>query len=164
MPPLNEPGVLPTPLEDSEYLDIVTFLMRKNGFPAGSRRLNASQLGRVRIEGEDGPRPLPSFSLVQVVGCLTPSTTANSWQLGYASAPLRLRDLSPPTDREIAASVDEPRGIRFFDLHNLGYLGLDFKPEIYEGYKMQARGVLIRQPPVLRINVDSLVPVAEDCQ
>ncbi len=164
MPPRNEPGVAAMFLEDREYLDIVTYVMQVNGFPAGNRELDVSRMRRVRIEAEDGPQPLPSFSLVQIVGCLTPSTTADTWQLGYASAPLRLRNLGPPTEQEIAASVDELLGLSFIDLHNLGYLGRGFVPEIYEGFKMQARGVLIRQPPILRINVDSLVPLAEECQ
>ena len=50
-----------------------------------------------------------------------------------------------------------------FDLQNIGYLGRTFNPVDYEGYKMLARGVLIRQPPAIRIDVRSLVEGSNTC-
>jgi len=42
----------PASLEDSRYLDILAYLIQANGFPAGSRELNAALLPRLRA-----PRP-----------------------------------------------------------------------------------------------------------
>lgn len=64
--PFDDPATLP----DDIYLDSVAFILQYNGFPAGELDLDPERLADVRIQGRDGPGPVPSFSLVQVVGCL----------------------------------------------------------------------------------------------
>jgi cytochrome c len=39
----------PASLQDSEYLDILAYLIQANGFPPGGRELTAADLSRVRI-------------------------------------------------------------------------------------------------------------------
>jgi S-disulfanyl-L-cysteine oxidoreductase SoxD len=45
----------PASLEDGTYLDILTYLIQANGFPAGSRELTAADLSHVRV----GRPPVP---------------------------------------------------------------------------------------------------------
>jgi S-disulfanyl-L-cysteine oxidoreductase SoxD len=163
MPPRNEPKAPPiVDLSDEAYLGLVAFIFQGNGFPAGDSELNVNYLRNVRIQERSGPRALPSFSVVQAVGCLT-QHTPGSWQLSAAAEPIRIRELTAPTDADIAASAQEGSGNLEFDLQNIGYLGREFDTASYEGYKMQARGILIRQPPNVRIDVRSLVEVSPSC-
>src|SRR5262245_16489640 len=56
-------------LTDREALDLVAFIFQKNGFPTGSQ-LSPSGISNVWIELKDGPKPLPNYSQLQVVGCM----------------------------------------------------------------------------------------------
>ena len=162
MPPRNEPRGTPAALNDSVYLDIVSYLLEGNGFPSGSLDLSASELRRIRIQEKDGPKALPSFSMVQAVGCLT-QFKPGVWQLSMATEPVRIREFSLPVEEDLRDSRAEPLGVREFDLQNMSYVGQDFSPAAYEGHKMQARGILIRQPPSVRIDIRSFVEVSPDC-
>ena len=163
MPPRNEPGAQVTPLPQSEALDIIAHMMQVNGFPPGTDDLRTSDLPRVRIEARDGPQPLPGFSFVQIVGCLT-QFEPGLWQLSSAVEPVRIREMTDPTDRDTSAAAEEPFGPYAFDLENLGYVGSAFSPGVDEGTRMLARGVLIRQPPLLRIDVRALVSLGQVCE
>src|SRR5262245_37031630 len=162
MPPRNEPRAAAAALNDRTYLDIVAYLLERNGFPAGDRELSLSELRSIRIQEKNGPKPLPSFSMVEVVGCLT-QFKPGFWQLSMAGEPQRIRELHPPTEEEVRAAQFEPLGVRAFDLQNMSYVGRDFSPVEHEGHKMQARGILIWQPPSARIDVRSFVEVSRKC-
>jgi mono/diheme cytochrome c family protein len=163
MPPRSEPGSQPVTLSPQAYLDIVAYLFQGNGFPAGQRELQATDLRAVRIQEQDGAKPLPSFSMVQTVGCLK-QLKPGFWELAAAGEPLRVRDLAQPTPEELQAAAEEPLGNFEFDLQSIGYIGRDFSPSDYEGHKMLAKGVLIRQPPNVRIDIRSLVELAPSCE
>ncbi len=162
MPPRNEPRGGEAALNDAAYLDIVAYLLDRNGFPSGNHELGLSELRRIRIQEKDGAKPLPSFSVVEVVGCLT-QFKPGSWQLSMAGEPVRIRELHAPGEDELRAARDEPLGVREFDLQNINYVGQNFSPLDYEGHKMQARGILIRQAPSARIDIRSLVEVSPAC-
>ena len=162
MPPRNEPRGSASALNEGAYLDIVAYLLEGNGLPSGDRELSLSELRRIRIQERDGPRPLPSFSMVEVGGCLT-QFKPGVWQLSMASEPARIRELGLPAEEELIASRAEPLGVREFDLQNISYVGRDFSPVEHEGHKMQARGILIRQPPSARIDIRSFVEVSPAC-
>ena len=163
MPPRNEPKAPPAPdYSDQTVLDLMAVIFKGNGFPAGTAELGTNNLRNTHIEERNGPRSLPSFSIVQAVGCLT-QHIPGAWQLSNAPEPIRIRELAKPTDEDIDASAQEPSGNYEFDLQNLGFLGREFDTASYEGHKMQARGILIRQPPNVRIDVRSFVEVAGTC-
>ena len=67
------------------------------------------------------------------------------------------------TSDELKADQSRPPGSFTFRLQNLAYLGPNFGPEKYEGHRMQAKGILIRQPNAERIDVRSLAEVSETC-
>src|SRR5262245_23550044 len=162
MPPRNEARGTAVALNGGAYLNIVAYLLERNGFPSADRELRLSELRAIRIQEKNGPKPLPSFSMVEVVGCLT-QFKPGVWQLSMAGEPQRIRELHPPTEEEMQASQIEPLGGRAFDLQNMSYVGRDFSLVEHEGHKMQARGILIWQPPSARIDIRSFVEVSGNC-
>ena len=153
----NMPGNRPGGLSDNTYVDILAFLLEGNGFPAGSKELTADVIRSVQLVGKDGAKPLPSMTVVRVVGCLT-SGPNDTWVLTNASEPVRSRSINETTPDELKDSAAGALGTQSFRLQNV--------PDgvgATKGHKVQAKGVLIRQYKNDRINVTSLETVAPSC-
>lgn len=162
MPPARPRNAPRTPLPDNSYLDLVAYLLKGNSFPPGTAELKAETLEGVQIEEAGGPKPLPNSAFVQVVGCMTQNGTA--WTLTGATEPTRSRMATGATMDELKAADTKPAGVLTFRLQSLDYLGPDMKPETHAGHRMQAKGILIRQPNAERIDVRSLAMVSEACK
>src|SRR4051812_6176824 len=74
------PRMSPGSLSDAQYVDVVTHLLRLNGYPDGMSELAAADLEGIKIPGQSGSL---DFALIQVVGCL--AHTANRWTLSQAT-------------------------------------------------------------------------------
>ena len=153
MPP-GEPGSL----SDAEYLDIVAYMLRVNDFPAGREELRAETIGSIRVEGRSGPEPVPNFALVRVVGCLGAGPGAD-WSVSNASPPARTRDPSASTGEELKGSQATVLGSSTFRLINVYP-----RPEAYTGHKVEAKGLLIRDPNGDRINATAVQSLAPRCE
>jgi mono/diheme cytochrome c family protein len=151
------PAGAPGSLDDEAYLDIVAYVLQVNAFPAGGSDLNPEAIKGVRIEGKDGPAPVPNFALVQVVGCLAPGPDAD-WTLSAASEPVRTKDPSASKGDDLKTSAAIPSGDRVFRLLN-AYP----RPDAYKGHRVEAKGFLIRDPAGDRINVTSVQSLAPGC-
>ena len=151
--PFDEPATL----GDAAYLDSVAYLLQANGFPAGSRELTAAGAADVRIEAEDGPGEVPSFALVQVVGCLARGDDG-AWVLTQATPAVRTADPSESSPEALAALAGRPLGTRTFEL-----MAVYPDPAPHAGHVMEAKGFLIRDPAGDRINVSSIGMVAAAC-
>jgi Cytochrome C oxidase, cbb3-type, subunit III len=154
MPP-GAPGSLP----DAEYVDIVSYMLRVNDFPAGREELRSEAAGNVRVEGRNGPEPVPSFALVRVVGCLA-AGPGTDWTLTNGSEPARTRNPAASTGEELKGSEATALGSTMFRLMNVYP-----RPEAHTGHKVEAKGFLIRDPNGDRINataVQSLTPRCEN--
>lgn len=151
--PFDEPATL----GDAAYLDSVAYLLQANGFPAGSRELTAAGAADVRIEAEDGPGEVPSFALVQVVGCLARGDDG-AWVLTQATPAVRTADPSESSPEALAALAGQPLGTRTFEL-----MAVYPDPAPHAGHVMEAKGFLIRDPAGDRINVSSIGMVAAAC-
>ena len=147
----------PASLSEAAYLDSVAYLLQANGFPAGSRELTAAGAADVRIEAEDGPGEVPSFALVQVVGCLARGDDA-TWVLTRAARAIRTADPSESSPEALAALAGRPLGTRTFEL-----MAVYPDPAAHAGHVMEAKGFLIRSPGGDRINVSTLGMVAAAC-
>src|SRR5262245_17374560 len=88
MPPMRRGGPPRVPLSDAEYVDIISYIFQANKFPAGNNELAAAELGSIHIEEKDGPKPLPTSSLVVTVGCMT-RVNADNWAVTNALEPVR---------------------------------------------------------------------------
>ncbi len=148
----------PATLSDDAYLDTVAYILQFNGFPAGRRELTADRLADVQIEGRDGPGQVPSFALVQVIGCLTQGA-GDSWILTSSTDAVRTRDPSGSNADELSALAARPLGTQTFTL-----MSVYPDPTSHAGHKMEATGFLIRGPEGDRINVSALEMVAAACE
>jgi S-disulfanyl-L-cysteine oxidoreductase SoxD len=114
MPPDDVGGV-----SDEDKRDVVAYVLRQNGFPAGDRELPARDidLDAVEITRKTGPGPLTTGALVGVTGCLE-QRPDRVWQLTRAEEPQRTTlDASPGTGRATAGSNGPgTRTVRLLDM------------------------------------------------
>src|SRR5262249_36578207 len=106
MPPLRFRTPDTKPLPDDTYVDIITYVLNANGFPAGNTELTIDMLDRVQILGKNGVQPPPQFALVLSVGCLTYKPI--SWMLMNATAPVRATKPDVAIREEIDAAKTKP--------------------------------------------------------
>ena len=156
--PLNLEGSL----DDNTYVDIFAYILEGNGFPAGNQELTFDMLGSIRLVGRDGPKPLPTGSLVLSVGCLIRSS-GDSWMLINASRPTRSKTFPyRTTPEELESSETKPLGTETFLLGDIHYIP-GFNPEPNQGRKVQAKGLLVRQPDIDLVSLTSLEILGSDC-
>ena len=153
------PGNFPGSLDERAYADIMAYILQTNRFPAGERELSSDMVGRVRLVGVDGPRPLANLTIVRAVGCLS-AEAKNTWALSKAGSPAPVRDrvVDGTTPEELNVSAAQPLGTQTFPL-----LSVTQQSASYAGHKVQVKGVLTRQNTLERINVMSLESVAPTC-
>ena len=145
-------------LSDQAYVDIVSYLLKVNEFPAGSSELRTEELPHIQLIGKSGPEPVPDFSLIRVVGCLTQNQSDNTWMLTNASEPVRSGD-PQPTAADRAAAAQLPLGSVVFRL----LVSAAYSPGQYTGHRVEVRGFLIRRQPESRINITSLESLHPSC-
>jgi len=152
--PLDSPGSA----SQGEYLDIVAYILSLNSFPAGAQELTASVVGNIQVVGKEGPAPLPSGSLVRVVGCLV-QVPDNTWILTKASELVRTREPEKSTDTELKASEAQPLGTNTLRLPEIEF----YFPGPHKGHKVETKGFLDREPNGDRLLVTSLQAVGPSC-
>ena len=150
----------PKSLSEKETTDIVAYIMQANEFPVGSE-LSASAMSAIRIQRQDGPKPLPNYAIISVVGCMTQD--GENWTLTKASDPSRLRVAEKATPDELKAAGAKPLGTMTFRLQNLAMLGA-FDAQAHKGHKMMAKGPLIRNSSGERVSVTELEMVGSSCE
>ena len=156
--PRDDPGKLAA----GAYVDIVAYLLSRNRFPAGGQELTGGALGNTLLVGKDGPKPLPTNALIQVVGCFTPGSN-NTWTLTNATEPARTRNADKIAAEELTVSASTPTGTQAFGLQNLADLGASFNADANKGHRVLAKGVLLRRSAGDRINVISIGSTAPTC-
>jgi cytochrome c553 len=157
MPPGNTDQLAPGP-----KLDVVTFLLRENGFPAGSIELpsDAETLDAIQIvkKGTDS-RAVANFALVQVIGCLA-GDRESGWTLTDATEPIVTRD-DTPTPAALKNAEAKPLGRQ--TLHLVSVVA-SLKAEALKGARVEARGLLYREPTFADLNLTSLTSLAPRCR
>ena len=149
------------PIPDSQYLDIVTYILKVNGYPNGPSELTPNLLGSVMLVGRNGPQPVPDGALVSTVGCLS-QMNDDVWILSTATEPVRTRTETTSTPEELTASSQRSLGTLTFRLTDLEAIP-DFVPDAHKGHKMQAKGYLVRQPNAERISLSSMDMLDSKC-
>ncbi|MES1262142.1 MAG: cytochrome c [Acidobacteriota bacterium] len=152
------PRNAPQSLGDEAYLDIVAYILQQNSFPAGPKDLTAAALRDIRVEGRQGPAPVPDFALVSVVGCLTQAADG-TWIVTQASEPVRTRDPKDSTPEELQVLARQAPGTHTFRL--MDPTSVQAKPP--KGHQVEAKGFLIRQPNADGLNPTSLQSIAPAC-
>jgi mono/diheme cytochrome c family protein len=144
-------------LTDKAYVDIVSYVLKVNEFPAGTAELRVEDLQKVRVVGKDGPERVPDFALVRVVGCLTAEPNG-AWTLTHASEPVRTGRPQPGEgEREEAAAWRlGPQTYRLL-------VSAAYGPAPLAGHRVEVRGFLIRRPTETRLNITSLETLDPSC-
>ena len=149
------------PIPDSDYLDIVTYILKVNGYRTGPGELTPGLLGNIMMVGKNGPQPVPDGALVLTVGCLS-QISDEVWILSTATEPSRTRAETTSTPEELTASSQGSLGTLTFRLTDLEAIP-DFVPAAHKGHKMQAKGYLVRQPNAERISLSSMEMLDSVC-
>jgi hypothetical protein len=148
------------PIPDGDYLDILTYILKVNGYHSGPNELSPGLLGNVMLVGKNGPQPVPDGALVLTVGCLF-QIREGLWGLSSATEPARTRT-EAATPAELNASSQKSLGSLTFRLADLDAVP-DFAPDAHTGQKIQAKGYLVRQPNAERISLSAMDTVAAVC-
>jgi mono/diheme cytochrome c family protein len=149
-------------LNDGTYLDVLAYILQKNRYPAGSKELDTDAVRTTLLVGKDGPKPLPSNALVQVIGCLEAGPN-NVWNLTNATDLVRTRKGDEIDADEAKRAATVALGTSIFRLPNATSFRPGFKPDAFNGHKVLAKGALARQSNGDRINLTALETVAPSC-
>jgi S-disulfanyl-L-cysteine oxidoreductase SoxD len=144
-----------TILPDNDKLDVLTYILRMNEFPAGSQdlKVDADSLESIQIVRKGATQVITNFSVVRVVGCLTEGPD-HSWDLRNTTDPVLSRD-QPSTPEELKRADAQPLGTQAFHLVGVKR----FKPDQLSGQKIEAKGLFYKDEKDTRLNVTSLQPV-----
>ena len=144
-------------IRQSEYLDIVAYVLSLNSLPAGAQELTFGVVGGIHVERKDGPAPLPEDTVVRVVVCLMQGPD-NAWRLTKASEPSWTREPATSTEAELKSSAAQLLGTRTFGLPDIDSRG----PDTHKGHKVEA-GFMDRKPGRDRLLLTALRTVASSC-
>ena len=146
-------------LTDAVYLDIVAAILQANAYPEGAKELSLLVLDGVPVaaKGMAANRVVPNFAVIETVGCLVRGAD-NRWTLKNASEPVASKD-QPLTSQEVKDAEGKPLGSGSFELISV----IPFKPELADGHKMAARGLVYRTSSASRLDVTALERVADNC-
>jgi mono/diheme cytochrome c family protein len=146
------PADAPGSLSERETVDVLSYLLRANDFPAGTQELTPDErvLSAIRVENKGGPGPVPNFSLVRVVGCLSQRPDAQL-VLTRGTDPARTRESAPDAPLAPGAATTA-LGTQTFQLMDVAAS----RPENFKGQVVEVKGLLMRQPEGTRLNVTSL--------
>jgi cytochrome c5 len=148
-----------TVLDDQAKLDIVTYILQTNGYPGGAAELalGSEDLVGAQVLRQGEQASVQNFSLVQTVGCLVRGPN-DTWMLQKTAEPAATRD-DVPTPEGLAAAAGRRLGTRTFRLLSAG----SFSPQVHEGRKMEARGLVYNESADSRLSLTSLQMVAASC-
>ena len=150
------PSGRPGSLTDQEYLDVATYVLHKNKFPAGAAELTSDVADNVWIPGAGGGEGLQNYTFVSAVGCLHQDPT-RSWLLTKAEE-LKKTDPSASAAVDPGAST-RPAGEFTFRLLD----AISHNPEPHNGHKVRVTGHMVRLGAEIRVNVTSLQMVGASC-
>ena len=152
------PANFPESVPDEVKLDVLTYVLQSNGFPAGAGELKTDEnrLQDIQIV-QKGSQSVPNFALVEVVGCLSRGPNG-FWSLTRTSEPVVTKEEEAP-----AAALKDASGKPLGNLTFRLVSAAGFKPEPQQGHKVEARGLLYREANENRLNLTSLESLAPNC-
>jgi hypothetical protein len=152
------PATYPETVPDGDKIEILSFLLKVNGFPSGAGvlPLDQEELDKIPIvrQGQTG---LANFTLVSVVGCLERGQ-GNTWMLSRTTDPAAV-NTDAPDAASLAASASRALGEQRYRLVSVGA----FTPESHRGQKVEARGLYYHEPGENRLNLTGLATTGTSC-
>jgi mono/diheme cytochrome c family protein len=128
----------PGSLKPQQYVDILAFVLERNGFPAGPQDLALPSLGDIQFVGLEGAAALPASAMVRSVGCL--QQQADHFVLEQASELTRVRVVDETDEHELALSREIGAGTLRFPLVNV--LQAIPAADRLHGKRVQVKGIL----------------------
>lgn len=153
------PAGAPGTLTDTEYLDVLAYILSANEVPEGAQELTVQQVPNIRFEAKGGPRQVPDFSLVQTVGCLN-RDPEGIWRLKHASDPVRTREPNASSPAELEVAAAQKPGSQTFRILDSSSL----KADTQHDHKAKVKGFLIRKPNDDRLNTTSVEMLPGSCR
>ena len=144
-------------LSDQEYLDVASFVLQRNNFPAGPTELTVESATDLWIPGAGGAEGLVDYTYVSGVGCLEQDPT-RSWMLTKAQE-LKKTEAPAGGAAPVAAAIADGPGeftFRLLDAYN-------YAPDPHAGRKVRVTGYLVRLGAEIRVNVQALQPLGASC-
>ncbi len=147
-----------TEVSEKEKLDTVAYILQQNGFPAGATELTdaPAALASLRLLPKGGVSAPRSGALVQVIGCLQEGGPGK-WALAAGTEP-QVTTLDPLTDADRQALAASAPGTQTIEL-----LSVFPNPSAMREHKVLVKGLLIKTASSTRVNVTSLVSLANAC-
>ncbi len=145
------PNGTPGSLNEPTYGDIVSFILKSNGFPAGTSELGRGSNTDAKITPKNGSAELSANTLVRVVGCLAKSGA--DWVVTSGTPPERAERAAPG-----AEDATRPLGTRTMTLK---FVLTRLDPLI--GSRVSVAGLLMGADGVEGINVTAVNRVAPKC-
>jgi mono/diheme cytochrome c family protein len=143
-------------LSDREYLDVASYVLHRNNFPAGSEELTTDVASTVWIPGAGGAEGLADYTYVTTVGCLTQDPT-RSWLLTGAQE-MKKTDVPATGAAPVTVATDGPGEFTFRLLDAYHHA-----PEPHVGHTVRVTGYLVRLGAEIRVNVQTLAMVGASC-
>jgi cytochrome c5 len=144
-------------LTEAQYLDVASFILQQNKFPAGSVELTLDLANDVWIPGAGGAEGIADYTYVSGTGCLG-QDASRSWMLTSAGE-LKKTDVPAAGAVPVATDAGAP-GAYTFRLLN----AYNHAPEAHNGHRMLVSGYLVRLGAEIRVNVQSLQMIATACK
>lgn len=148
------PSGRPGTLTDQEYLDVASYVLQRNLFPAGAAELTEETAGEFWIPGAGGAEGLANYTFVTTVGCLHQDPT-RSWLLTSARE-LKKTDAIAGASQAVVADGPGEFTFRLLD-------AISFNPDPHNGHKVRITGYMVRLGAEIRVNVQSLQMVGTSC-
>ncbi|MBM3779278.1 MAG: cytochrome c [Acidimicrobiia bacterium] len=145
-------------VSDADKLDIMTYVLKRNAFPAGDAdlALDEGALSDVLVAPKGGLPPPASGQMVRALGCLSLGPNG-TFVLTRSTAPKRIKNPLASRGAALKAAATEPLADA-----NVQLLDVFPKPTNHVGHRVEAKGLLITEPS-LGINVIAFTMVAENC-
>jgi mono/diheme cytochrome c family protein len=152
------PANYPETVSEETKIDILSYLLQANGFPAGPAelKLDQNELADIQIVPKGGGG-VANFALVRMVGCLT-GGSGKAWTLSKASEPEVTKE-EKPASATLRSAGDIPLGTQTFELLSVAA----FQPDLRRGQKVEARGLLYREASRNLLNLSSLESAGSSC-
>ena len=153
-----QPPSLTGKLPQNQVLDLISFILSYNGFPAGSTELTYQpDLAITDIVGKDGPEPPQPGQTARTIGCLTAGDAPNIWLLTKATAPIKSKSTGASTGPELERANTIPLGTASIRL-------LNARPgTVPAGARVEAKGRYVRMDNEDRLSVLSFQMLSMTC-
>ena len=152
------PANYPESVPEESKIDILSYLLQQNGYPAGSAelKLDEKELADIQIV-QKGNQAAANFALVRMVGCLAQGP-GKGWTLSKSTEPVVTKD-ETATPAALKTAAESPLGTQTVELISI----TAFKPDSLKSQRVEARGLLYRDSNHNLLNLTSLESAGSAC-